>query len=213
MNWPITQQWHTLHVFFHFSWWGWSSKNQFKWDCEWGINWEEVSVPDLRKGHMKPLTLHHGGLSLFLPSPLTSTVILKYSSLPVPLQLQSHPSDIAFPLPASHRPGAFPTSAGILCQRHPLLPPLLLSFLLIFILDRSSVPAVCSCSHTQTHTSALKRKLKHTPAERNPVGAWVTLAPWNIRPSFWCSLLSLRTRHILTYNHLHPQCHYTHCVQ
>lgn len=39
------------------------------------------------------------------------------------------------------------------------------------------------------------------------------LTPWNIHPSFWCSLLTLRTRHIPTHNHLHPQHHYTHWVQ
>lgn len=141
--------------------------------------------------------------------PLTSTVILEYSSLPVPLQLQSHAFDIAFPLPASPSQCSphHCWRVGLLCQRHLLL---LLSSLFIFILDRRSVPAVCSCSHTNTHTRAVKRKLKHTPAERNPVGAWLMLTPRNIRPSFWCSLLTLRTRHILTHNHLHPQRHYTH---
>lgn len=63
-------------------------------------------MPDLRKGRMELLTLHHSGLSLFLPSPLTSTVIPKYSSLPEPLQLQSRPFGISSPT-------ALPTTAGM----------------------------------------------------------------------------------------------------
>lgn len=120
--------------------------------------------------------------------PLTSTLILEYSSLPVPLQLQSHPFDIAFPLPASPSQCSphHCWHVGLLCQRHPLL---LLSSLFIFILDRRSVPAVCSCSHTNTHTCG------ETQTETHPSGKKPSWSMTNADPTEYTSILLVFPSH------------------
>lgn len=77
---------------------------------------------------------------------MTSPLILQYSSLPEPLQLQSHPFDFAFPLPASRL-----ATAGTAASYVSDILSFSFSSLLIVILDRRSVANSVCVSHKHTH--------------------------------------------------------------
>lgn len=118
-------------------------------------------MPDLHKGHVKLLTSHHGGLSLYLPSPLASTLLLQYSSLPA-----ASPVTVASLRLCLSSPSVSPPPLA----RQPLMSATSSLSLLIFIFGRGSVPTVRVC-HTNTPTCVETQTETHPSGERDPAGA------------------------------------------